>query len=200
MAAAIGLRGVMAGLTVISKEIEEIAVIIVKVGRPAGPPHSSSPHQGAPNSVGGTSAAPFEPPVDKWGEARRDKKRTTAAKPSEAETQQQALAKKAAAKQKRDHFSTRSILNQIDGVEETDAPAPVVAAKKRTVYTPQSGNRKRDLKRRKDLKKTQITTPKASLRIVKMGHEITVGDLARQLSVKAGEQSKAYGRRSDGYD
>ena len=29
--------------------------------------------------------------------------------------------------------------------------------------------------------------PKASLRVVKMGNEITVGDLAKQLSVKSGD-------------
>ena len=55
------------------------------------------------------------------------------------------------------------------------------------VYTPSPSQRRRDLKRRKDLKKTEITVPKASLRVVKMGNEIAVGDLAKQLSVKSGD-------------
>ncbi|SME88696.1 translation initiation factor IF-2 [Pseudobacteriovorax antillogorgiicola] len=135
-------------------------------------------------------AAAFDPgsvKESKWGEPRRDKKRTTKPTSEQEAAAAAAAARKAPPKQKRDHFSTRAILSQIDSPEEAPVPAP---AKKKTVYTPQAGNRKRDLKRRKDLKKTQITTPKASLRVVKMGHEITVGDLARQLSVKAGELIK----------
>ena len=121
----------------------------------------------------------------KWSEGRRDKKRpVSSAKPTETEAAQ-AQRKAALAKSKRDNFSTRNILNQIDGAED-EAPAAPVANKKRTVYAPQHGNRKRDLKRRKDLKKTQITTPKASLRVVKMGSEITVSELANVI-VKAGE-------------
>jgi translation initiation factor IF-2 len=58
------------------------------------------------------------------------------------------------------------------------------------VYTPSPSQRRRDLKRRKDLKKTEITVPKASLRVVKIGNQVTVGELAKQLSVKSGEVIK----------
>jgi translation initiation factor IF-2 len=42
----------------------------------------------------------------------------------------------------------------------------------------------------KELKKTEITTPKASKRIVRVSEVITVGDLARSMGVKAGEVVK----------
>jgi translation initiation factor IF-2 len=94
-------------------------------------------------------------------------------------------------KQRRDQLNLRSLLNQADSLDdeaepEVEAePVPEVEDRRRTVYTPQASHRKKDIKRRKDLKKTQLTTPRASYRVVKMGSEITVGELARQLSVKA---------------
>ena len=41
------------------------------------------------------------------------------------------------------------------------------------------------MRRRKDLKKTQITTPRAQYRVVEMEGAITAAELARQLAVKA---------------
>ncbi len=49
------------------------------------------------------------------------------------------------------------------------------------------GGRKRRVVNKKVAKKTELTTPKASKRIVRMTDMITVGELAKQLSVKAGE-------------
>lgn len=153
-----------------------------------------------PNNAGSPSqvsvpSGDFEPaPVrEKWGEVRRDKKRAGTAVPGvkAVESTEASAAARKALKQKRDHISTRALLSQFSGSnEETEEPQVAPSNKKRTVYTPQSAGKKRDLKRRKDLKKTQITTPKASLRVVKMGNDITVGDLARQLSVKSGELIK----------
>ncbi len=95
-------------------------------------------------------------------------------------------------KAKRDQVNMRSLLNQVDSLDEEalDVELPEVPEvedrTKRTVYTPQvAAGRKKDIKRRKDLKKTQLTTPRASYRVVKMGHEITVGELAKQLAVKS---------------
>ena len=160
--------------------------------RPPRPGQDSRPPrpQGGPPQSSAPNPADFEVAASvgesKWGEARRDKKKpTVGAKPSDVEAAQ-AQRKAAQAKAKRDNFSMRTILNQIDRSDD-EVIVPASTQRKRTVYAPQYGNRKRDLKRRKDLKKTQITTPKASLRIVKMGHEITVGELAKQLSIKAGE-------------
>ena len=90
---------------------------------------------------------------------------------------------------KRDQVSTRLLLEQLDYQDE-DVSTPVKTGRKKTVYTPTASSRKRDLKRRKDLKKTQITTPRASYRVVKMGQEITIGELARQLCAKAGDLIK----------
>lgn len=105
------------------------------------------------------------------------------------DTSEEALLKKAAAlKERRDHINTRVLLSQIDLGDEEEVDTEE-ASRKRT-YAPTVGTRKRDLKRRKDLKKTQVTVPRAAYRVVKMEDEITVGELARQLSVKAGELIK----------
>ena len=79
-----------------------------------------------------------------------------------------------------------------DMVEEVEGDKEVEARvmKGKTVYTPSSPARRRDLKRRKDLNKTQITTPRAAYRVVKMEDAITVGELAKQMSVKASELIK----------
>jgi translation initiation factor IF-2 len=107
--------------------------------------------------------------------------------------------KKAAAKARRANsgLTTRALLEQAEDIAAGPEPleeevAAVPAAQvpvpvSRTVYTPIASRNKRDLKRRKDLKKTQITTPRAAYRVVEMGESITVGELARQLTVKASE-------------
>jgi translation initiation factor IF-2 len=87
-------------------------------------------------------------------------------------------------KDKRSHVTTRDLLSNY-GSDESEPS--VRRGKKRTVYTP-SGGRRKDFKRRKDLKKTEITVPKASLRVVTLEDTtMTVGELAKQLSVKAGD-------------
>ncbi|MEZ4743548.1 MAG: translation initiation factor IF-2 [Bdellovibrionota bacterium] len=93
---------------------------------------------------------------------------------------------KAALHAKRRSQSTRELLSQITDFEEEDTSLQA-GRKKRHVFTPSAASRKRDLKRRKDLKSTQITTPRAAYRVVKMTDHITVSDLATQLSVKAGD-------------
>src|SRR5262249_59233604 len=53
---------------------------------------------------------------------------------------------------------------------------------------------KRPQKRRalpgKELKKTEITVPRASKRVIRISEAVTVGDLARAMDVKAGEVLK----------
>jgi len=132
----------------------------------------------------------------------RDKKKLTA-----AEAEQEAAAKKLP-KVRRDQVNMRSLLDQVASLEAEEADpgievaeiAPEVEKIKRTVYTPpgqgtiQTGSNRgrgggggRDLRRRKDLKKTQVTTPRAAYRIVTMGNSITVAELAKQMAVKATE-------------
>lgn len=89
-------------------------------------------------------------------------------------------------KDKRSAVTTRDLLSNLGG-EETESFG-YTKSKKRTVYTPTGGGKRRDHRKRKDLKKTEITTPKASLRVVTMEDTtMTVGELAKQLSIKAGE-------------
>lgn len=70
--------------------------------------------------------------------------------------------------------------------KEDEAPAPEEIAK---VYRPISPRRKKQLSLIK-AKKTQITTPKAIKRKIKIVEGITVGQLAKRMSVKAGEVIK----------
>ncbi|NRA43404.1 MAG: translation initiation factor IF-2 [Oligoflexales bacterium] len=85
-----------------------------------------------------------------------------------------------------------SMRDLLDDSSSLDAePYASANRKRRTIYTPSTQQRKKDAKRRKDLKTTQITTPRAAYRVVKIdGAQITVGDLAKQLSVKASELIK----------
>jgi translation initiation factor IF-2 len=113
-------------------------------------------------------------------DARGEREKVRTDEPEESE---ESLKLKLLKQQKRQKpLNPRFLLEQLDPeaeVEETED-----ARNRKTVFTPEAANRKKDLKRRKDLKKTQITTPRASKRIVEMGANITVGELARQLSVK----------------
>lgn len=91
--------------------------------------------------------------------------------------------------------NTRTLLSQLEAVDDDSLPeedgaifpSPQSESRSKTVYTPSSGPRRKDLKKRRDLKKTQITTPRAKYRVVEMGSAIQVGELARQMAVKASE-------------
>ncbi|MCY4380197.1 MAG: translation initiation factor IF-2 [Proteobacteria bacterium] len=91
------------------------------------------------------------------------------------------LRKPVVKKGKRSQFNPRRLLLNVDQEE------PLRTLRKKTVYSPK-GTKNRDHRRRKDLKKTQITTPKASRRIIEMTSDsLSVGELAHQLSLKASE-------------
>jgi translation initiation factor IF-2 len=135
------------------------------------------------------------PPIDEFGVVNRKGIKKT--KAVEEKEEAEAIAKKRAAlKGRKQHLSTRDLLAvTIDEIVDEDQEdiaviAPIVGPRARTVYTPSSGGSKRNLKRRKDLKQTQITTPRAAYRVVKMGAIITVAELAKQMSVKATELIK----------
>ncbi|MFK7822887.1 MAG: translation initiation factor IF-2 [Oligoflexales bacterium] len=100
------------------------------------------------------------------------------------------VAVKAVPSSSKRRISMRDLLDDSSGLEVAE-PYANVNRKRRTVYTPSTQQRKKDAKRRKDLKTTQITTPRAAYRVVKVdGSQLTVGDLAKQLSVKASELIK----------
>ena len=143
--------------------------------------------------------APAAPGFDSDDASARRGPPIAGAKDRKTVEEEEQAKKKAAAKARRSNTSltTRALLEQAEDlfvspepVEEEAAsftPASPQSAVSRTVYTPIASRNKRDLKRRKDLKKTQITTPRAAYRVVEMGESITVGELARQLTVKAPE-------------
>ncbi len=96
------------------------------------------------------------------------------------------------AKQKRSNMNARMLLREIASVSTPDELLDRTKQQsRRRTFTPSASmNRKRDLKRRKDLKKTEITTPRDEYRVVEMQKTIKVGDLAKQLSVKSNELIK----------
>ncbi len=82
----------------------------------------------------------------------------------------------------------RNMEDDIDAMADTEESSTRPAAPvTKTVYVPTGTVKKRDLKRKKNLRKTLITTSKAAYRLIRMGESITVGSLARQLRVKAKE-------------
>jgi translation initiation factor IF-2 len=134
---------------------------------------------------GAPSAVPDVPmPGDEWG-TRRDRGRTETFQEDEEQA-----AKTAAkfTKQKRASLNMRTLLSQFDESDETVEESPEEVQSR--VFTPAAQRNRRDHKRRKDLKKTQITTPRAQYRVVEMEGSITVAELGRQLSVKGGDVIK----------
>lgn len=80
----------------------------------------------------------------------------------------------------------RSMEDDIDALTEEPRVRPTTTPTK-TVYVPTGATKRRDLKRKKNLHKTIITTSKAAYRLIRMGETIQVSSLARQLRVKAKE-------------
>lgn len=88
-------------------------------------------------------------------------------------------------KQKRANLNMRTLLSQFEEPEEDLEVAASEEESQPRVFTPSAPQRsKRDMRRRRDLKKTQITTPRAQYRVVEMDGSITVAELGRQLAVK----------------
>jgi translation initiation factor IF-2 len=156
--------------------------------------------RGGPPGAGGAPGAPggSDTETDQWG-----RRGAPGSRERKNYDEEEAAKKKAAAAKggkRSGAVNMRTLLNEVDlgdsGPEEEVAAAPVPSAPSassypaRTVYTPSGARTKRDLKRRKDLKKTQITTPRASYRVVEMGESITVGELAKAMAVKASDLIK----------
>ena len=122
------------------------------------------------------------------GTTRRGDKSKRRDGPPTAEETAAAAVKKPVSKQRRESgINTRILLANADFQESGEGELIETPYGQKTVYTPNSRQRKKDLKRRKDLKKTEITTSRAAYRVVTMGEEIQVSDLAKQLKIKAGE-------------
>ena len=142
----------------------------------------------APAQQGGAPGTTQPPPEgDEWGNRRAQH----GVKDKKAADDEELLRRKAAAKARRNQgaINTRILLQQAE-ILTSDEEMQQADYQGRTVYTPMSPRNKRDIKRRKDLKKTAITTPRASYRVVTMGESISVGDLAKQLAIKSSDLIK----------
>ncbi|MDE3268784.1 MAG: translation initiation factor IF-2 [Pseudomonadota bacterium] len=82
-------------------------------------------------------------------------------------------------------INTRDLLRAIETDQESEETQ--TTSRPRTVYVPSGGLKKRDIRRKKNLQKTRITTAKASHRIIKIDTQISVSNLAKRMSVKAQE-------------
>ncbi len=58
------------------------------------------------------------------------------------------------------------------------------------VFKPEKSSKKRKLLTRKEFKKTEITTPKAIKRVLRIEGSITVSDLSKRMGIKAGDAMK----------
>ncbi len=106
----------------------------------------------------------------------------------EIEEEQKSLGKTIKQRRANSGISMRALLEQFDDTN-SDEETPVEEAPSR-VFTTNAASPKRDMRRRKDLKKTQITTPRAQYRVVEMDGSITVSELSHQLAIKAGDVIK----------
>lgn len=147
------------------------------------------------------SLAEIDAEQDGWARKKGDRGRKKVESTEVVETEAESRAR--ALKERRASINTRDLLRQVDeedggepilegatSGDEVEAPsiAPVDDSKLRTVYMPAGPQRRRDLRRRKGLKKTSITTPRASYRVVRMtADRIQLSELAHQMSVKATE-------------
>ena len=139
-----------------------------------------------PGAPGADVTPDLAAPTDEWGN-RRERVRPDAAKIEEEESAGKPGAK--VAKQKRASLNMRTLLSQFEENEEPteEQPEAEVQARVFTPSAPQRHSYKRDMRRRRDLKKTVITTPRAEYRVVEMEGTITVSDLGRQMGVKGTE-------------
>ena len=142
-------------------------------GRGAGQTPGAAPGADALSNV--------TPSNEDWG--RREKVRNEG---SFEEDESQGKLTPKVTKQKRASLNMRTLLSQFDEPEE---PVEEVVEEVQTrVFTPSASQRnKRDARRRRDLKKTQITTPRAQYRVVEMEGSITVAELSSQLATKGAD-------------
>jgi len=144
----------------------------------------------APGAAAAPSAAGTTPDVDAFGVRRRPVGEVRDRRAEEEEE----IARIKAAKNRRANASlnVRALLNQAEEPDTDMDPvaAPSVGEVQPRVFTPGGPRSRRDARRRKDLKRTQMTTPRAAYRVVEMSESIQLGDLAKQMSIKAGELIK----------
>jgi translation initiation factor IF-2 len=158
-------------------------------GNPAAGGARSSSAQGLGSSPGVVLTPDMIPDtagMEEW-QARR---KPTMTREEEIEEEKKQTSRLQKQKRANSGLSMRALLEQFDSEADEDIDAPVVEEVQSRIFTPNTANRKRDHKRRKDLKKTKITTPRARYRVVEVDGSITVGELSHQLSIKASDVIK----------
>jgi translation initiation factor IF-2 len=148
---------------------------------------------GGPAGAGAGTGAPGElAPQFPLGPGEEWTGRKERSKYEEGEEDEQSKPSAKVNKQKRTNLNMRTLLSQFDEPEEDVEVVAIPEEEVQTrVFTPSAPHRnKRDMKRRRDLKKTQITTPRAQYRVVEMEGAITVAELGRQLAVKTADVIK----------
>ncbi len=111
-------------------------------------------------------------------------------KKTKEEEDEEIAIRRATPKQRRSTNELRTLQNltKTGAIDDVESILERNASKARRTFTPTgSSARRQDVKRRKDLKKTKLTTPRAEYRVVEMMSHIKVGELARQLSIKSGD-------------
>jgi translation initiation factor IF-2 len=164
---------------------------------PPAPPAPEPPPAAAPPPAPAVVAQPERPPLMEGLRGVRvlgriDLKKTEAPAPAAA---------RAAADQARERARREVGEPQPPAAPETDDGKPR-KKKRRVIRKPEVQEMSEQERRRakiprkkkalpgKELKKTEITTPRASKRVVRISEVITVGELAKSMGVKAGEVIK----------
>ncbi|MFO1520107.1 MAG: translation initiation factor IF-2 [bacterium] len=129
----------------------------------------------SPARPGGPAVAPSAPTTPE--EEEKDKKVKKVAKKSKREELEVDL----------DGIGKVATLTQLTRLAAAATPEKV---ERERVFEPGRSLRKRKGIVKREGKKTEITTKKASKRIIKMGESIIVSELAHEMSVKAGEVIK----------
>jgi translation initiation factor IF-2 len=142
--------------------------------RPAPRPGAGRPGERPAPSRGPERPAPLAPiDAGALAEERRKRKPAPAAAPDYSKTGKKGPA---AGKGKKEAFKKPDLLDKRERVFE---PGPRSGKGKRRVEKVQIG------------KKTEITTPKAIKRIIKISESITVGELAKRMGIKATDLIRA---------
>ncbi len=145
----------------------------------------------APGAQTAAAQAALQQTEEGWGN-RRGGVAAPTLKDKKQQEEEEAAKRRAAQKARRagTGVTMRALLEQAVDVTAGEEDLTQKEHHGRTVYTPSAPRNKRDIKRRKDLKKTQLTTPRAAYRVVEMGEEITIGELGKQMAVKSAELIK----------
>lgn len=149
------------------------------------PQENSSRGGFLPSASAGGEFPTTTTPVDEW-----QYKKIKSTREEEQSDEEKRLSGKLV-KQKRTSGSTnmRALLEQFEDLEAEVPGTPGVEEAPTRVFTP-SSHRRKDPRRKKDNKKTQITTPRARYRVIEIDGSVTVGELAHQMSIKATEVIK----------